>query len=155
MAILKNTTYEGSPIFDIDPGSETWKRTLANAQGDLAGCLALLTDNAEADHINHSGAGRGALLGVPWVNQAMGVGLGLDTGGGKNGGVVAGDLYNFSTSSALNPARPRWWSTSPSPTCSRGSTLGCACRRRPTWPPPSATPWNFPRRHPRRRVGDI
>jgi hypothetical protein len=25
----------------------------------------------------------------------MGVGLGLDTGGGKNGGVQAGDLYNF------------------------------------------------------------
>ena len=95
MAILKNTVFEGSPIYDVDPGSETWARTLANAQGDLAGCLALLTDNTETDHINHSGAGRGALLGVPWVNQAMGVGLGLDTGGAKNGGVVAGDLYNF------------------------------------------------------------
>ena len=95
MAILKNTVFEGSPIYDVDPGSETWARTLATAQGDLAGCLALLTDNTETDHINHSGAGRGALLGVPWVNQAMGVGLGLDTGGAKNGGVVAGDLYNF------------------------------------------------------------
>jgi hypothetical protein len=95
MAVLKNTTYEGSPIFDIDPGSETWARTLANAQGDVAGALALLTDTAESDHINHSGSGRGALLGIPWVNQAMGVGLGLDTGGAKNGGVVAGDLYNF------------------------------------------------------------
>jgi len=95
MAILKNTVFVGSPIYDVDPGAETWARTLSNAQGDIAGALALLTDNTEGDHINHSGGIQGALLGIPWVNQAMGVGLGLDSGGGKNGGVVSGDIYNF------------------------------------------------------------
>ena len=95
MALLKNLTFAGSPIYDVDPGVETFARTLANAQGDIAGLLALSTDNTETDHANHSGDGRGALIGNHWVNQAMGLGLGLDTGGAKNGGVVAGDAYNF------------------------------------------------------------
>lgn len=86
MAIVKNNTFKGSAVYDVDAGAPTLARAIRNAQGDVAGTLEHLTDNTNPVHINHSGGSRGALLGIPWVSQLVDYDLTLDAGGGKDGG---------------------------------------------------------------------
>lgn len=86
MAVVKSTTFQGSPIFDVDPDVETWARVIKNAQGDIAGTLDDLTSTSAANPIDHSGPGAGSLLGIPWVNQAIGRVVDFDTGNNKDGG---------------------------------------------------------------------
>lgn len=86
MAIVKNNTFRGSPVYDVDSGAPTLARSIEHAQGDVAGTLAHLTDDTDPLHIDHSGGVRGALLGIPWVSQSIDITLSLDAGGAKNGG---------------------------------------------------------------------
>ena len=86
MAVVKNTTFQGSPMVDVDPDVETWARVLKNAQGDIAGTLDDLTSTSAANPIDHSGPGAGSLLGIPWVNQAIGRLVDFDSGNNKDGG---------------------------------------------------------------------
>lgn len=73
MARVKNATFTGAAPSEVDVDSPTWKRVIKNAIGDLALVFDKVTgENAEASTINHGGTrGRGARLGVPWVNQAF------------------------------------------------------------------------------------
>ena len=74
MARLRNNTFSGSPISDVDPDQLTYKRVVANAIGDTA----LIEDILTGDHtpptnstINHAGLVgslyRGCPLGVPLI----------------------------------------------------------------------------------------
>ena len=88
MAVVKSTSFQGSPMVDVDPDVETWQRVLRNAQGDIAGTLDDLTSTAAATPIVHGGVGNGSLLGIPWVSQCLDRTLDFDTGGAKDGGAT-------------------------------------------------------------------
>jgi hypothetical protein len=91
MTFLKNTTFVGVNLINVEPDSPIRTADIATAQGDIAGVKAHLFDNTEAGHIDHSGAGRGALLGYPLVNQSVQWSLSFDDTGAKNGGIVDAD----------------------------------------------------------------
>jgi len=95
MAIVKNTTFKGLSVYDVDPGAATEARTIRNVQGDVAGALAHLVDDTDPLHIDHSGGSRGALLGIPWVSQAVGYDTKIDAGGAKNGGTSGPQYYPY------------------------------------------------------------
>jgi hypothetical protein len=86
MALVKNATFQGASLYEVDPGSVTLTTTVKNVQGDAAAILERLTDKTVALDIDHSGPGRGCVLGIPPVNQLVDKSLLLDTGGAKNGG---------------------------------------------------------------------
>lgn len=73
MARVKNATFVGNPPSDVDVDSPSWTRVIKNAIGDLALVYDKVTGlNAEAQTITHNGTrGRGARLGIPWVNQTF------------------------------------------------------------------------------------
>lgn len=86
MAVVKNATFQGANIYEVDPGAITLTSTLKNVQGDLAALHERLTDKTVVDSIDHSGPGRGCLLGIPVVDQLVSKSTLLDEGGAKNGG---------------------------------------------------------------------
>ncbi len=109
MARVKNATFVGNPPSDVDVDSPSWTRVIKNAIGDLALIYDKITgENAEAELMTHDGTrGRGARLGIPWINQTFsgrddrhgqwGVDLtytGLP-GGGKGNGSVGNDTIVF------------------------------------------------------------
>lgn len=68
MARLKNSTFQGVEVTDVDIDKPTYTRVLEESQADLALIYDKLTgSNAEANTIVHDGAGRGALLGIPMM----------------------------------------------------------------------------------------
>ncbi len=87
MARIKNASFVGARIFDGDVDAPTFNRLVENAIGDTAKVYDQLTGkNGEADTINHSGDGRGALLGIPYINHYVGARIFYNTGGsGKDG----------------------------------------------------------------------
>lgn len=88
MAIVKNATFKGASLYEVDPGQITLTSTLKNVQGDAAALLERLTDKTVALDIDHSGPGRGCVLGIPVVNQLVRKSLELGSAPGfKNGGV--------------------------------------------------------------------
>jgi hypothetical protein len=87
MALVKNATFQGASLYEVDPGSVTLTTTVKNVQGDAAAILERLTDKTVADDIDHSGPGRGCVLGIPPVNQLVNKSLELGgTPGFKDGG---------------------------------------------------------------------
>jgi len=90
MARVKNSTFAGSPMVDVDVDALTFKRTIKDAIGDTARAYDRMTgSNAETNTMIHDGAGRGCLLGIPWANQWINRSLSMDgsvTGIAKNGG---------------------------------------------------------------------
>jgi len=73
MARVKNSAFVGATPSDVDVDAPTWMRVIKNAIGDLALVYDMVTGlNAEANTMTHGGAGRGARLGFPWVNQTFG-----------------------------------------------------------------------------------
>jgi hypothetical protein len=95
MTFLKNTTFVGVNLINVEPDSFIRTADIATAQGDIAGVKAHLFDNTEPGHIDHSGPGRGALLGYPLVNQATTWRLDMDGTAAKNGGILSGDRWWF------------------------------------------------------------
>jgi len=73
MARIKNATFVGNPPSDVDVDAPTWARVLKNAIGDLALVYDKITGlNGEAELMTHDGTrGRGARLGIPWINQTF------------------------------------------------------------------------------------
>jgi len=73
MARKKNSTFVGSPMADVDVDSLIYKRWIEAAVGDTALVQDKLTGlNGETNTIVHTGAaGRGCVLGIPLVNQAL------------------------------------------------------------------------------------
>lgn len=97
MARIKSTAFEGTRIGDIDVDAPTHERLIDSAIGDTALVFDKLTgSNAEANTINHDGtSGRGALLGIPYVNQYIGKKIsivGEDSRTAKDDG-AAGQTY--------------------------------------------------------------
>lgn len=92
---LKSTTFQGVNLISVEPDSPVRPADLKAAAADIAGVRARLFDNTEANFIDHRGGGRGALHGIPLVNQFFGRSVGLDAGGAKNGGIVSGDQQWF------------------------------------------------------------
>lgn len=92
MAIVKNATFQGASLYEVDPGAVTLTSTLKNVQGDAAAMLERITDKTVANSIDHSGPGRGCPLGIPPVNQLVRKDLTLDAGNSKNGGTDANRL---------------------------------------------------------------
>jgi hypothetical protein len=84
VARLKATTFTGASPSEVDPDAPTYKRVLRNAQAEATKLYDQLTGlNAEANTINHSGAGRGCPLGLPLWNVLLRRSLGYtnpDTG---------------------------------------------------------------------------
>jgi hypothetical protein len=71
-------TFTGATAFDVDVDAPTFKRVLKNASAEIARVYDELTGShsiSAADTINHSGGGRGALLGVPLWQQRIGAAL--------------------------------------------------------------------------------
>lgn len=87
MPIVRNTTFAGSSIYAVDPGALTLASVMRNAQADTAGVVAHLTDDTIPTHIDHSGPGRGCVLGIPAVVQRIYRPLDLVAGAKLNGGV--------------------------------------------------------------------
>lgn len=90
MARTKNSTFSGTPIRDTDVDAPTWTRVLREVQSDLAMIFDRVTgENSETTTINHGGTdGRGALLGMPIVNQGLfrnWSAASFASGGSKNG----------------------------------------------------------------------
>lgn len=89
MARIKNATFQGVPVADVDPDAPTFFHALEDAIGDTALVNDMLTgQNGETNTIVRDGtAGRGARLGIPLVNQWI----------GRNftcaGGVGVGDVF--------------------------------------------------------------
>jgi len=83
MARKKNSTFVGSPMADVDVDSLIYKRWIEAAVGDTALVQDKLTGlNGEIGTIVHTGAaGRGCVLGVPIVNQALRASASFTTGG--------------------------------------------------------------------------
>lgn len=76
MAREKATAFTGATAYDVDVDALTYRRLLKNAAGEAAKLYDQITgENGETDTINHSGPGRGALLGVPAWNQRIGASL--------------------------------------------------------------------------------
>lgn len=73
MARVKNATFRGAVASEVDVDSPTYERILENVQGDLALIYDKITgQNGETEEVNHDGTpGRGARLGIPWINQAF------------------------------------------------------------------------------------
>jgi hypothetical protein len=92
MAIVKNATFQGASLYEVDTGAVTLTSTLKNVQGDAAAMLERITDKTVANSIDHSGPGRGCPLGIPPVNQLVRKDLKLDAGNSKNGGRDANRL---------------------------------------------------------------
>lgn len=86
MAIVRNTAFAGVSVYEVDPGQITLGSTLKNVQGDASELLKRLTDKTDPDAIDHSGPGRGCVLGIPAVQQLVDKSTLLDTGNNKNGG---------------------------------------------------------------------
>ncbi len=73
MARVKNTTLVGQGSVDVDSDTPTFQRAPEDAQGNYALIHDKVTgENGETEVIDHSGVlGRGALLGIPWINQTF------------------------------------------------------------------------------------
>lgn len=73
MARVKSAVFAGSPPSDVAPDSPTWRRVIRTAIADLALVYDKATgQNGEIEVATHDGtAGRGARLGVPWINQIL------------------------------------------------------------------------------------
>lgn len=95
MTRLKNTTFVGAPMVDVDVDAATFQRVIANAIADTARAYDRATgSNGETGTMRHDGAGRGCLLGIPWCNQWIDASLNLGivtSGSGKHSG--DGDTY--------------------------------------------------------------
>lgn len=85
MAVVKNASFAGASIYEVDPGALTLTSTLKNVQGDVAAVLERVTDKTIALDIDHSGPGRGCPLGIPVVDQLVIKSTLLGTGFNKNG----------------------------------------------------------------------
>lgn len=73
MARVKNASFVGSPMVDVDVDTLTFQRTIKDAVGDSARAYDRATgSNGETGTMIHDGAGRGCLLGIPWCNQWIG-----------------------------------------------------------------------------------
>lgn len=73
MARKKNSTFQGAPMVDVDFDAATFTRVIENAAGDAALIYDIASgQNSEVNTCNHSGGGRGARLGRPWVSQWIG-----------------------------------------------------------------------------------
>lgn len=92
MAVVKNATFQGASIYEVDPGAVTLASTLENVQGDVAAILERLTDKTVALDIDHSGPGRGCPLGIPVVDQLVNKKTTLGAGLNKNGDADADRL---------------------------------------------------------------
>lgn len=90
MARVKNASFVGSPMVDVDVDTLTFQRTIKDAVGDSARAYDRATgSNGETGTMIHDGAGRGCLLGIPWCNQWIGRNVGLrnaTSGVAKHGG---------------------------------------------------------------------
>lgn len=89
MGRVKNATFAGGSVSDIDVGAPTFRRLIKNVAGDGAlNADKLRGINGETGVIVHDGVD-GALLGMPIVNQFVGRSINLESHdtGGKNGGV--------------------------------------------------------------------
>jgi len=73
MTLLKSTSFQGSPVYDVDVNAPTFRRVFERAQADTQLVHDRLTTDAEADFIDHRGQGRGALPGFPWASQWLGL----------------------------------------------------------------------------------
>lgn len=95
MTRLKNASFAGAPIIDVDVDAPTFQRVIANAIADTARAYDRATgSNGETGTMIHDGAGRGCLLGIPWCNQWIDASLNLGVitpGSGKHAG--DGDTY--------------------------------------------------------------
>lgn len=73
MARIKNSSFVGSPMVDVDVDALTFTRTIRDAIGDTARAYDRMSgSNGETGTMIHDGAGRGCLLGIPWCNQWIG-----------------------------------------------------------------------------------
>jgi hypothetical protein len=89
MARHKSTVFQGGTAFETDIDELTFRRTIRNAIGDTAFVYDKVTgEHAEAATCIHTGSGgRGALLGIPVVNQYINrTPLMTNPGVGKDGG---------------------------------------------------------------------
>jgi hypothetical protein len=95
MTRLKNATFAGAPMVDVDVDAPTFQRVIANAIADTARAYDRATgSNGETGTMIHDGAGRGCLLGIPWCNQWIDGSLNLGSttsGAAKHAG--DGDTY--------------------------------------------------------------
>lgn len=88
MARVKNASFVGATPFDVDVDALTLGRVLQNAVGDTALVYDKLTgENAEALPVNHTGPGRGCVLGVPLWNQYIGRSINYVATGTAKGGI--------------------------------------------------------------------
>jgi hypothetical protein len=93
MTLLKSATFAGLDVFAADVDAPTFRRSIVNAQADLAGIFERATDKDHPSSIDHSAPGRGAPLSYPPASLSMGYGLRLSPGGAKNGGIDNEDIW--------------------------------------------------------------
>lgn len=95
MARKKNAAFAGASPFEVDVDALTLKATIENAVGDVALIHDRVTGqngHSAADTINHTGGGRGSLLGGALWNQWIGRDLGY-TGVGSGKDAVPGPIW--------------------------------------------------------------
>ncbi len=96
MARVKNDSFVGNSPSDVGVDAPTWRRVVENVAGDLA----LVYDKIngyEDSPMNHDGTlGRGARLGVPWINQTF-------SGRGDRAGQWGIDLAYTATRANTDP----------------------------------------------------
>ncbi|MEK9809428.1 MAG: hypothetical protein VW362_03205 [Candidatus Nanopelagicales bacterium] len=99
MARKKNSSFAGVRIPDADPSSPTFARAIEDIAGDVALVYDKITgENSEANTVNHAGnpasSTRGAMLGIPIVNQYIGRRLTMwDSSATKDGGEGETNIY--------------------------------------------------------------
>jgi hypothetical protein len=90
MTRVRSSTFQGATPFEVDVDALTLGRTLQNACGDVALVYDKITgENAEPLPVNHTGPGRGSVLGVPLWNQYIGRSINYVGSGTSKGGIPA------------------------------------------------------------------
>ena len=72
MPRTKNATFQGVRPALVEPDATTFQRVIKNVAGDQALIFDKLTGengHSASDTVNHTGSGRGARLGLPYINQ--------------------------------------------------------------------------------------
>ncbi len=105
MTRVKNSSFAGASVYDGDVDAPTFTRVLKNVQADAALVYDKLTGlNGETVLIDHNGDPgngdlQGAPMGIPLVNQYIGVPLYYEsataTGGGKGGGPAGSTGHTY------------------------------------------------------------
>lgn len=69
MAEKKNTSFQGVQVAEVEADGEILTSSYDDMVGDLAFVRDIITGDDSSNYIRHDGAGRGARVGQPWVNQ--------------------------------------------------------------------------------------